>query len=326
MCPVGLAIGALLAMPPAARGAADFYSSINYYQDGGYVSVSADGSDESQVNYQSFLGGVGSGWTVRNGESFALAGGYADAADMNMGVFAQVVSTPNNNHLSDARISTEAANRLMVSPGSSGLAIGDVTTLTLKIKMDGSLHGEATSWPGKGWSHAEMSAGLSVHDYGIQIDLGPDGFYSPALASFGASCELEAYDVYLPYWQYSYWAGWDESWSAGSNSSPEFYHDDSWGGKETDEAFHYQAGHYFNTGEQTLTFEAIVGHTLDFNADLYVYIDACNDAQTWVDFANTFAIDVTPAVNGVSLNWQVVPEPTAMLLLAAGSLFLRRKR
>ena len=261
---------------------------------------------------------------MTNGESFGMTSGYADAANLKLGVKAQMISTPMNNHLSDARISTEASNRLLVTPGTSGLAEGDKTTLAIKVRLDGSLHGEATSWPGKGWSHAEMSAGLNVHDYSIQIDTG-EGFYSPSQAFFGASCELEAYDVSFPHWGYSYAANWSEFWRTGSNISDEDSHQNSWSVTELGESFHYQAGDHFDTGELTLLFEATVGHTLDFDADLYLYIDADHDALTWADFGNTFAFDVTPMTSGVGLNWQVVPEPATMLLLCVGGLFIRRK-
>lgn len=319
-----LAVVLVLSYPAFAE--AEYDSSINYYQDGKYVSVESDDSDDSHVSYQSFSGGVGSGWTVNNGESFALTTGRANAANLNLGVSGQVYSTPANTHFSDARISTSVLNRLTITPGSSGLSVGDVTTLAITLRLDGSMHAEAISWPGKGWSHAEMRAGLSVHDYAIQIDLGGDGFWSPSQASFGASCELEAYDVYMPIWQHSYSSNWSESWRTESNISDGTYHSNSGSTNELGESFHYQAGRSFNTGELTLIFEAIVGHTLDFEADMYLYMDANNDAMTWADFNNTFAFDVTSTVDGLGLNWAVVPEPASLSLLAAGGLALLRRR
>jgi hypothetical protein len=322
----GTAIIILLAVSFPAVAGVYYDSSINYYQDGAYVSVKSDGSDDSHISYQSFSGGVGSGWSIVNGESFGLTSGYADAANLSMGIKAQVISSPANSHLSDARISTEVSNRLTILPGSSGLAPGDVTTLTLKIKLDGSLHTEATSWPLKGWSHAEMDAGLIVHDYAIQEDLGGDGFWSPPQLSFGASCELESYDVYMPTNNHTYSSNWDKYWRFDTNLGANDSYSNSGGITQLGESFHYQEGFHFNTGELTLVFEAIVGHTLDFDANMYFYIDANNDAMTWADFNNTFAFNVTSAVDGLSLNWEVVPEPASLSLLAMGGLALLRSR
>ena len=320
---VSLALVLGLSFPAVAGVYYD--SSVNYYQDGAYVSVESDGSDDSNVSYQSFSGGVWSGWSIRNGESFGLTSGHADAATLSMGAKAQVISSPANNHLSDARISTEVSNRLTISPGSSGLAMGDVTTLTIKLRLDGSLHTEATSHPAKGWSHAEMNAGLSVIDKAIQIDTG-EGFYTPRQASFGASCELESYDVFMPYWGYSYASNWEKSWQIDSNISEGDSYGNSNGITQLGDSFHYQEGLSFDSGELTLTFEAIVGHTLDFDANMFLYIDAANDAMTWADFNNTFAFDVTSSVDGLNLNWEVVPEPASLSLLAMGGLALLRRR
>jgi hypothetical protein len=316
---------ALVFLSLSAWARVQFDSSINYYQDGEYQYIGANGAEDSQISYQSFSGGPWSGWLVANGESFGMTSGYANAANMKMGAKAQVTSTPMNTHLSDASISTAVSNRLTVTPGTSGLAEGDTTTLAIKVRLDGTLHGEATSYPGKGWSHAEMRGGLSVHDDAIQIDLGGDGIFTPTQASFDASCDLEAYDVYFPVWDYNYSTKWNESWRTQSNISSQESDGNSWTIKQFGESFHYVEGNHFDTGELTLMFDAIVGHTLDFDADLFVYIDAANDAMTWADFGNTFALNVTPMTSGVGLSWDVVPEPATMLLLGIGGLLIRRK-
>ncbi|MEN6308051.1 MAG: PEP-CTERM sorting domain-containing protein [Anaerohalosphaeraceae bacterium] len=319
-----MAILALLIQASPALADVNYDSSINFYKDGAYDYIDSDGADDSHVSYQSFSGGIGSGWTLVNGESFGFTHGYADAGSLKQGAFAQIISSENNYHFSDARMSTEASNRLTVLQGSSGLNEGDTTILTLKIRLDGALHTEATSYPGKGWAHAEMDAGLSVRDYAIQIDTG-EGMWTPSQASFGASCELESYDVSFPYWGYNYSSNWDKSWSYESNIDSGDSYRISDGTKYYGDSFHYQEGLSFDTGEITLNFEAIVGHTLDFESDMYLYVDANNDAMSWADFSNTFVLDVT-AANGVALQWQVVPEPATMLLLAFGGLVIRRKR
>jgi len=322
ICLIGILTLLIQALPAFAEVSYD--SSINFYKNGAYDSIDSDGTDGSYVSYQSFSGGIWTGWTIANGESIGFTQGYADAGNLRQGVSAQVISTPNNNHLSDARISTDAANRLTVLPGTSGLSEGDTTILTLKIRLDGALHTEATSWPGKGWAHAEMDAELTIRDLAIQIDTG-EGMWIPSQASFGASCELESYDVYMPYWNHSYSSNWDKSWSYESNIDAGNSYRISDGVSYLSDSFHYQQDLLFDTGEITLMFEAIVGHTLDFESNMYLYVDASNDAMAYADFGNTFAFDVT-AANGVALQWQVVPEPATVLLLGAAGLCIRRKR
>jgi len=321
-----MAILALLIQASPALADVSYDSSITFYRDGAYDSIESDGTDDSHVSYQSFSGGIGSGWSLVNGESIGFTHGYADAGNLKQGVFAQVISSEDNYHFSDARISTDASNRLTVLPGTSGLAEGDTTVLTLKIRVDGVLHTEATSYPDNGWAHAEMDAGLSVRDYAIQIDTG-EGMWTPSQASFGASCELESYDVYMPFWNHSYSSNWEKSWRYDSNIDAGDSYSMSDGVSYYGESFHYQDGLSFDTGMITLTFEAIVGHTLDFESDMYLYVDANNDAMSYADFGNTFAFDVT-AANGVALQWQTqtIPEPATVLLLGAAGLFLRRKR
>jgi hypothetical protein len=318
-----LVISALLVQTAQVMAEVSYDSSINFYKNGSYNYIDSEGSDDSSIRYQSFSGGIGSGWTLANGESIGFTHAYADAGSLRQGVYAQAISTANNNRLADAKISTTASNRLTVLSGSSGLAEGASTILTLKIRLDGSMHTEATSYPGKGWAHAEMDAGLSVRDYAIQIDTG-EGMWTPRQASFGASCELESYDVYMPFWKHSYSSNWDKSWSYSSNIDAGDSYRYSDGVSYTSESFHYQEGLSFDTGVITLAFEAIVGHTLDFESNMYLYVDAANDAMAWADFANTFAFDVLSA-DGVALQWQTIPEPATILLLGAACLFLRRK-
>ena len=131
--------------------------------------------------------------------------------------------------------------------------------------------------------------------------------------------------MYQPVSGHNYSSDWDKSWSYDSNIDAGSSYRLSDGVSYLGDSFHYQEGLSFDTGEITLTFEAIVGHTLDFDSYMYLYVDAANDAMSYADFGNTFAFDVT-AANGVALQWQVVPEPTTILLLGVAGLFIRRKR
>lgn len=301
------------------------YNAWGNYNDGDY---SSDDEADAYVHYQSNV--AGDYFVIENGKSFAWSSGSADAANLNLRAQGRALSTPTNTDFTDSWMSTEAANRFMVLPGTSGLSIGDVTTLQLNIRLDGTLHGEATSYPGAGWSHAEMRAGLKIYDYSI-VECG-EGCSSPAQASFGAASELEAYDVNASYWPYSYAANWEESWKTSSNISDYESHSDSWGETQNGDAMHYEADHAFDTGTLTLEFQAIVGNPLDIEAYIYTYVNANQDAEAWADFANTFDFGVTSA-DGAEINWEIAPQavplPGALPLLGAGLfglLGLRRKQ
>jgi hypothetical protein len=316
----------LLGQSSQAFGYAEYYAWGNY-NSGDYRSSD---SDDSYVHYQSNV--AGDYFVIEAGKSFAWSSGYADSASMDLGAKGHALSTPTNNFFTNSYMSSEASNRFRVMPGTSGLEIGDVTTLQLNIRLDGSLHAEATSYPGAGWAHAGMSAGLSIHDYSIQECEGEE-CYSPRQASFGASGEVEAYDVYAPYWGYSYASSWEESWDTSSNSSDEVSHRASGGTTEYGDSFHYEEGFYFDTGTLTLEFKAIVGNPLDIEAYISTYVDANQDAEAWADFSNTLALGLTPTVAGTQIQWnvgpQAVPLPGALPLLGSGLLGLiglRRRR
>jgi hypothetical protein len=128
----------------------------------------------------------------------------------------------------------------------------------------------------------------------------------------------------MPFWKHSYSYNSDKYWTYSSNIDEGNSYRDPGGDSYFDESFHYQESLSFDTGVITLAFEAIVGHTLDFESNMYLYVNAANDAMAWADFGNTFAFDVFSA-DGVALQWQTIPEPATILLLGAACLFLRRK-
>lgn len=319
------ALAILLGQSSQVFGYSEYYAYGNYYGVNNSVRYESDDSDDAYVHYNSHAGGN----VVTIDRSYATISGRADAANLNLGIHGSATSLPTNSSFTDTYMYTKASNRFTVSPGTSGLANGDVTTLQLKIRLDGTLHAEATSWPGKGWAHADMDASLAIHDYSIQDCLDGDGCWSPTQASFGASSEIEAYDVYSPYWGYSYYGYWGDDWQTSSNVSPYDSYHDLGEHEEHDESFHYEEGHSFDTGVLTLEFEAIVGHTLDLDAFLDVYVNANHDGKAWADFANSLAFGVTPTIAGTQIDWEIgspqtqpVPLPGALPLLGSGLLGL----
>jgi len=322
----------LLGQNSTVFGNADIYTYGNYNdQVTGHSDYRSSIGDPSSVRRDPPHAGPWTAMSIPNGYSYSQTYGYADASRLATGVNAWAKSTQSNSYFTDAYMESSVSNRFTVNPGASGLSNGDTTTLVLNIKLDGTVHANASQWPDKGWAYADIGANLEIHDYNIQIDTG-EGFISPSQAYFGASAEIEAYDVFFPYWNYSFSSDWNEYWRAGSNVSPEVSHNASWNTRDYDSNGYSRS---LNTGNMTISFDAIVGHTLDLDAALYAYVNANNGGEAWSDFNNTFAFDVKAAQAGVTLDWeipvspQVVPLPSALPLLATGLLFLiglRRKQ
>ena len=319
---IAAAFAAVLCPGRSACAAASYDTYWSYSKDGDQYQDS-NNSDPRQVRFSSAPGG--DYITLAQNESFSGVSLHADAGALNMGVRAFAQSMPDCGFFTEANIYTDAANSVTVFPGTSGLQNGDPITLKLRVRFDGTLRADARSWPAASWAHADASADLTVHDYSIQIDTG-EGTYSPALASFGATAELEAYEVYKPYWGYSYSSPWSESWVASGNLNPDFTHDLAGEDIETNEGMLFQAGRSIDTGYLTIEFETIVGHSLDIDASFSTYVNASNDASAWADFDNTLAFTVTSDTPGVQLSWAVVPEPTCLAPLIVGSLVLLRRK
>jgi hypothetical protein len=318
-----VALTILLGQNSTVFGSAEYDTWGSYYeQAGGLLDYDVSVSNPSYVRRDPPHAGPWTAVVIPNGNSYSQTYGYADASNLAMGVNAWAKSTQNNSHFTDARMITSASNRFTVNRGTSGLVDGDITTLILNVRLDGTLHAGASQWPEMGWAYADIRADLEIHDYNIQVDTG-EGFISPAQASFGASAEIEAYDVNFNYWNYTFSSDWEESWRAESNISPDIYHSDSWDTR----AYDFNGySHSLNTGNMTIAFEAIVGHTLDLDAALYAYVSANNGGEAWSDFNNTFAFDVEAAEAGVKLDWEIartaIPVPGALPLLASGLLGL----
>jgi hypothetical protein len=307
-------------------GSEAYYSTYGDYNptlgyEPGYFS-----SSESSGTYVSFSRPVGDILSIGSGKSYSTAYGYADARNLKLGVSTWAISLEGNTTFTDAFLKTGVSNRFTVSPGTSGLSIGDTTTLSLSICLDGLLIGKARSWPGFGFAHADMSAGLSIYDYGISQNYG-EGRSTSELASFGAYGMFEASDISKPTWGYSYDSSWEESWGTESNSGDGSFHSNSDDKIAYDEGMYFaNGGHSFDTGPLTLTFDAIVGHSLDLDAFLYAYVSANFEGEARSDFGNTFAFDVTPTVDGLLIDWetgpQPVPAPGGLVLFGSGLLSL----
>lgn len=316
------ALVGILCQGSAVLAAASYDTDWSYNKSGPQY-LSSNNTDTKHVSFSSAPGG--DYITLGQAESFAGVSVHADAGSLNMGMRAFAQSMPQSNFFTEAKIYTDAANRVTVLPGTSGLNAGDPIVLKLRVRLDGTLRTEARSWPAASWAHTDISADLSIHDYSVVIDTG-EGTYSPTLASFGASARLEAYHVSKPHWGYSYAAPWSERWVTRGNINPQFVHDLSGKPQENSEGMLFPAGRTIDTGDLTVEFLATVGNTLDIDASFSAYVNASNDASAWAEFDNTLAFDVTSDTPGVQMNWAVVPEPTCLAPLILGSLALLRRK
>jgi len=340
-----LSQGALVLASGSQSPGADYRSYSNYNdQTNGFVGYSDNDANPDSVRKDpAFAGGDWTALTLGNGYSYSQAYGYADAGDLAMGVTAWAKSTPHNNRFTDTYINTAAHNRFTVSADPlSGLENGDTATLNLKVRVDGSLFAAASQYPYPGWAHSEINADLSIRDYGLSNPAEERSY--TVLASFGASAEIEAYDVYEPYWGYGFSSGWEERWATQSNIQDEDSHSDDWNTNAWDSNGY---SHYMDTGWLTIAFEVIVGNLIDVDASLYTYVNANNNGEAWAKFDNTFAFDVRPETEGVNIVWEalgsprvpwdtepdpnaVVPEPGTLSLLVSGLIclagFSRRSR
>lgn len=305
----------LLCQSTLVFGYADYSTSGDYNPtnslDPGWYTARDNAADS--VSYSRPVGDM---LTIGAGKSYVTTSGYANAGTLSMGVTGWANSMAGNMKFSDARMRAGVSNQFTVLSGTSGLSDGDTTSLTLLFKVDGVLQAEARSYPGFGWAHAEMSADLSVRDSST----------NSRLASLDAYGMVEASEIYMPIWGYSHTSSWEESWGGASNLGTLPTHSNSGTEKNYNENFLYPVDLSFDTGVMNLTFEAIVGHTINVSADLSTYVNAEHEGEAFADFSRTFGFDVASMGNGVQLAWNIpvqtnlnpVPEPSTVLLLGGG--------
>ena len=326
---------AVLATALTAYAGVDYRTWGNYRQSGASQGYDVSDSDTTNLLYSTSPAytGLPMGFSLLAGDSYAASSVHAGVDDLKLGMSAWAVSTRQNTSLADAMVTASAANRITVGAGNSGLAQGDLTRLRLTVRLDGRLYADGTSWsPGgaNGEGTGELRANLTIRDPALRTDTG-EGWVVSTLASVGASAQIEAYDVYAPYWNYSYYDSWQEDWSYRSNVVASTTHSDGADRKETGEGVAYWTAHTLDTGLLRVEFDALVGDTLEISADLYTYVTAHGAGQASAEFGSTFAFSVTPAGDPVALAWEVpvtpvVPEPASLALLAAGGIALLGRR
>jgi len=315
---MGVTAGALLLWSSQAFGYAEYNLYGQYYSNGTMKYYNASNSANAYVHYPETTSGTFTVPVLGSGDSYSWTFGYADAAHQKMAARAGATSTPANTNYTDADFTARASNQFTVSPGTSGLALGDTVNLKLNIKVDGVLSAASASQPDKGWANAQMSADLDIYDPSMQECLGGE-CWTPSLASFSADSRLQAYSTT---WSgESYYSYWDESWSTKSNISPQDYHSDWAERSETGLGYYFPTDHYFDTGLLTLYFETVVGHSLDADFSLYTYASVNNDGYALADFGDTFYFDVLSDTPGLQIDWNVDQQPAAVPLPESGVLF-----
>lgn len=287
-------------------------------------------SATSSVSYNNYPvlvpGGGAVGISVGPGHSATFGYGYVDTSSRIMRQSASVIS--NGAQFSESWTRGDMQNSFTVLPGTSGLAYGDTAKIRLDFRLDGRLTATGTSWPGNGDAFSHLLAGLTIVDPLLKIDTG-EGWYTPRIVSFGADADLEAGEVYQPYWGESYSSYWSASWGAYTNTGIDMSGDYEDYYETTDNNREVTNSYNFDTGLLQLEFDAIVGHTLDFRAYMDVFSFAAGNATALTDFSSTFGPGIVDTNGtGVLIDWDVaaapqqvpstVPEPSTFLLLGAG--------
>lgn len=232
-------------------------------------------------------------------------------------------------------------HKLIIGAGDSGKQVGDPVTLQVTFHLDGWLNMAIPRMDaGKIHNTADMRASFRVVDNSLSGEFGDN----PVLVDFDASAHREQYEtvpgeVNYPvdgatFYNHKY------KWDLTANAMAEGQHfldqDDqvlpyNWNANGGT-TLPYQQAKQFDTGTLVATFTTRVGATLDVSALLGVDAFSYSNFQTQatrVDFSNTFAINFTaaPESEGISIfSTAVLPEPTCLTFLAAGTLLAVRRR
>ncbi len=287
------------------------------------------------VSYSDFpvFNGLPIAITIAPGHSASFASGYASAQQRIIRGRASVISEGATRSNTESWSEGSFDNTFTVLPGTSGLAAGDTARIRLDVRLDGRLSATGMSWPVNGNAFPHMLAGLTIKDPLVRIDTG-EGWFTPSSVSFGANADIDAGYVNRNYWPQSYSSYWEGSWRASTNTGAEFSGDYDDTVHETAENSEVTTSYTFDTGQLQLEFDAIVGHTFNFNAYLDVYSFVWGYGSALSDFSATFGPAIIDANGtGVSILWEAgeaspVPIPPAVLLFGTGlaGLFGLRKR
>ncbi len=274
------------------------------YMDGSSQYFNQSWQSDGNVSYGHAPGSTIVYGEPASGSGYSDAGGYSDSGNPKMGVYS--VSESNNYGYPGARGSSSAgsSNYFTVAPGTSGYADGDTVPVNLAFRLDGSANASGSG------GYAYMFASLDVSDLDNMITTCPDGCYTYPTPAFNFDGHAGIGYETINNWTGTYQDG--ASWEDSINGGPY----NSYSSTPSD----------FDTGLQSIAFDAIVGDTYEVDAGLYASTEALGTSTGESSFNDTFSTDFTPR-DGTQLTWyperpavNSVPEPPTLELLAVGLL------